>query len=60
MPNPPTIGVIGGSGVYAMEGLTEVESVRVKTPFGDPSDEIVIGTLAGRPATGGGTASAPA
>ncbi len=42
------IGVIGGSGVYEMEGLTEVEEVEVKTPFGEPSDLIVMGTLEGR------------
>jgi len=42
------IGVIGGSGLYEMEGLTDVEEVRVKTPFGEPSDLIVIGTLEGR------------
>ena len=39
------IGVIGGSGLYEMEGLTDVEEVKVKTPFGEPSDLIVIGTL---------------
>jgi 5'-methylthioadenosine phosphorylase len=44
---PIRIGVIGGSGVYEMEGLTGVEEVRVKTPFGDPSDAIVVGTLEG-------------
>jgi 5'-methylthioadenosine phosphorylase len=42
------IGVIGGSGLYEMEGLTEIEEVKVKTPFGEPSDLIVIGTLEGR------------
>lgn len=42
------IGVIGGSGLYAMEGLTEIEEVKVKTPFGEPSDLIVIGTIEGR------------
>jgi len=42
------IGIIGGSGLYSMEGLTETREVRVKTPFGDPSDAIVIGTLEGR------------
>jgi 5'-methylthioadenosine phosphorylase len=42
------IGVIGGSGIYEMEGLTGIEEVRVKTPFGDPSDSIVIGTLEGQ------------
>lgn len=39
------VGVIGGSGLYDMEGLTEVKSVRVETPFGDPSDEYVTGML---------------
>jgi 5'-methylthioadenosine phosphorylase len=43
-----TIGVIGGSGLYAMEGLGEVEEVRLSTPYGDPSDAFVIGTLRGR------------
>jgi 5'-methylthioadenosine phosphorylase len=40
-----TIGVIGGSGLYEIEGLTNIERVRVSTPFGDPSDEYVIGQL---------------
>jgi 5'-methylthioadenosine phosphorylase len=39
------IGVIGGSGIYQMEGLTDVKELKVKTPFGDPSDVIVVGTL---------------
>jgi 5'-methylthioadenosine phosphorylase len=42
------IGVIGGSGLYQMEDLTEVEEVRLSTPFGDPSDSYVIGTLNGQ------------
>ena len=42
-----TIGVIGGSGLYEMEGLTEVETVRLATPFGEPSDEFVTGILNG-------------
>ena len=42
------IGVIGGSGLYAMEGLKEVREVRVKTPFGNPSDTFVIGTVEGK------------
>lgn len=42
------IGVIGGSGVYDIEALQDVRQVRVHTPFGDPSDDIVIGTLSGR------------
>jgi 5'-methylthioadenosine phosphorylase len=39
------IAIIGGSGLYHMAGLTATREVRVKTPFGDPSDAIVIGTL---------------
>lgn len=42
------IGVIGGSGLYEMEGLTQVTTVRVATPFGKPSDEFIIGTIHGR------------
>jgi 5'-methylthioadenosine phosphorylase len=45
---PVSIGIIGGSGLYHMAGLTETQELRVKTPFGDPSDVIVIGTLEGR------------
>jgi 5'-methylthioadenosine phosphorylase len=47
MTNPVKIAVIGGSGVYQIESLTSVEEVRLTTPFGDPSDAIVLGTLAG-------------
>lgn len=43
------IGVIGGSGLYQMEGLTDVSEVRVQTPFGDPSDAILVGCLGGVP-----------
>jgi 5'-methylthioadenosine phosphorylase len=42
------IGIIGGSGLYSMEGLTEYREVAVKTPFGDPSDKFVLGTLEGK------------
>ena len=42
-----TIGVIGGSGLYEMEGMTAVESVNVDTPFGKPSDAVVLGDLDG-------------
>ena len=42
------IGIIGGSGLYAMPGLTEVQEVRQQTPFGEPSDAYVLGTLKGR------------
>jgi 5'-methylthioadenosine phosphorylase len=41
------IGVIGGSGLYQMEALTDVEEVRLTTPFGDPSDSFIIGSLGG-------------
>jgi 5'-methylthioadenosine phosphorylase len=47
MTDPVRIAVIGGSGLYQMEGLTEVEERRVSTPFGDPSDALIMGTLAG-------------
>ncbi len=39
------IGVIGGSGLYELEGLTDVRWVRVRTPFGDPSDAYCVGRL---------------
>ena len=42
------IGVIGGSGLYAMEGLNVREERRITTPFGDPSDAYIIGELEGR------------
>ncbi len=42
------IGIIGGSGLYQIEGLTNVSSVRIDTPFGDPSDEYITGVLEGR------------
>jgi 5'-methylthioadenosine phosphorylase len=45
----PAIGVIGGSGLYELEGLTEVRWRRVRTPFGDPSDEYCTGVYEGRP-----------
>ncbi|MFQ5987976.1 MAG: S-methyl-5'-thioadenosine phosphorylase, partial [Dehalococcoidia bacterium] len=41
------IGVIGGSGLYQIEGMTDVEEVRARTPFGEPSDAITIGDLEG-------------
>lgn len=42
------IGIIGGSGLYSMPGLTNVHEERVATPFGDPSDAFVLGELEGR------------
>jgi 5'-methylthioadenosine phosphorylase len=44
----PAIGVIGGSGLYEIEGLTGVEELHIETPFGEPSDLIVRGNFAGR------------
>ncbi|MEB3359173.1 MAG: S-methyl-5'-thioadenosine phosphorylase [Synechococcales bacterium] len=44
---PVKIGIIGGSGLYQMEALTDVTEVQVSTPFGDPSDALVVGTLEG-------------
>lgn len=41
------IGIIGGSGLYQMEGLSEVRELSVETPFGMPSDNFIIGTLEG-------------
>jgi len=42
------IGVIGGSGLYAMSGLTNTREMSVKTPFGEPSDKIVLGNFEGK------------
>src|SRR5256885_17055392 len=39
------IGIIGGSGLYQMPELTDVDEIDVKTPFGNPSDKFIIGTL---------------
>ncbi len=41
------VGIIGGTGLYELEGLTDTREVRIKTPFGDPSDAIILGTLNG-------------
>ncbi|MFC2025085.1 S-methyl-5'-thioadenosine phosphorylase [Chloroflexota bacterium] len=41
------IGVIGGTGLYDIEGMTDIEEVNIDTPFGKPSDNIVIGRLEG-------------
>ncbi|MBR0661230.1 S-methyl-5'-thioadenosine phosphorylase [Neoroseomonas oryzicola] len=43
----PMIGFIGGSGVYDLDGLEDRQWVKVRTPWGDPSDEILTGSLAG-------------
>jgi 5'-methylthioadenosine phosphorylase len=44
----PTIGIIGGSGLYSMPGFEAAEEHLVGTPFGDPSDVYVVGKLAGK------------
>ncbi len=47
-PLPPAIGVIGGSGLYEIDGLSNVEEITVETPFGSPSDVIISGMVSGR------------
>jgi 5'-methylthioadenosine phosphorylase len=42
------IGIVGGSGLYSIPGLSEARELKVNTPFGDPSDAYVLGTLEGR------------
>jgi len=42
-----TIGIIGGSGLYQMDALTDIAEVQVETPFGPPSDALIVGTLEG-------------
>jgi len=42
------IGVIGGSGLYSLEGLEDVRELKAYTPYGEPSDNIVLGRLGGR------------
>lgn len=41
------IGIIGGSGLYKMDGLKDIEEVLIDTPFGPPSDALILGTLEG-------------
>ena len=48
MANEIRVGIIGGSGLYQMSGLTNIEEVEIETPFGKPSDAYRIGTLEGR------------
>jgi 5'-methylthioadenosine phosphorylase len=48
MPDTIRFGVIGGSGVYQMEALTDVREVRLTTPFGEPSDAYIVGSLHGQ------------
>jgi 5'-methylthioadenosine phosphorylase len=43
-----TIGILGGTGLYEIDGLADVREIRLGTPFGDPSDAFVVGTLEGK------------
>ena len=59
-----TLGIIGGSGLYDLSGLEQREEVCLTTPFGDPSDRILLGLLGDRPVAflprhGGATDSPP-
>jgi 5'-methylthioadenosine phosphorylase len=47
MSDKPLLGVIGGSGLYDMPGIEDVQRVSVQTPFGLPSDDLIVGTLDG-------------
>src|ERR1700720_1358958 len=47
-PSQASIGIIGGSGLYSMAGLASTREIKVKTPFGDPSEAIVLGILEGK------------
>ncbi len=47
--NPAPIGIIGGSGLYQIEGISDVVEIDVPTPFGSPSDALMGGSLHGRP-----------
>jgi 5'-methylthioadenosine phosphorylase len=43
--NITKIGIIGGSGLYQIEGIKYIEEIKIKTPFGDPSDNIIVGAI---------------
>lgn len=49
MPSSPVLGIIGGSGLYQIDGLTDVSWRKVSSPFGEPSDALCFGTLEGQP-----------
>lgn len=46
--NQNAIGVIGGSGLYEMDGIESIEALEIRTPFGDPSDKVMSGRIDGR------------
>ncbi len=43
--NPITLGILGGSGLYQMKEMSDIEEIKIDTPFGPPSDNIIVGTL---------------
>ncbi len=45
--NQSTLGILGGSGIYALEGLSNVKELEINTPFGNPSDILRVGELGG-------------
>ncbi len=45
----PVLGIIGGSGLYDIEGMAQIRETMIRTPFGRPSDVVVTGTIAGTP-----------
>ena len=49
MADMPVLGIIGGSGVYDIDGLTNTQWRRIDSPFGPPSDELLFGELNGQP-----------
>ena len=49
MQTPTKIGIIGGSGFYQIDGLTDIQEIEVETPFGKPSDALILGSLDGSP-----------
>lgn len=49
MTDAPVLGIIGGSGLYGMNDLTEVEERQIDTPFGKPSSPVILGKLNGQP-----------
>lgn len=48
MSENPSIGIFGGTGLYQMSGLTNIEERKIKTPFGEPSSPVIIGMLEGK------------
>ncbi len=49
-PKPPRadVGILGGTGLYAIDGIKNVREIKLKTPFGDPSDAYIVGSLEGK------------